>query len=102
MRAGSRTAASLALQAAVVKLAGMGKSYPAIARELGIAHGAARRLGRRGGVPRKWQPSPEHMAKLWSSRPVKDRTDPVARFWAKVRKSDGCWEWTGARQECGH
>lgn len=19
-----------------------------------------------------------------------------ARFWAKVRKSDGCWEWTGA------
>lgn len=23
------------------------------------------------------------------------RTDPVARFWTKVHKSDGCWEWLG-------
>jgi hypothetical protein len=22
-------------------------------------------------------------------------TDPTARFWAKVQKGDGCWEWTG-------
>jgi hypothetical protein len=23
------------------------------------------------------------------------------RFWARVRKSDGCWEWTGACFKCG-
>lgn len=23
--------------------------------------------------------------------------DPVKRFWERVRKSDGCWEWTGTR-----
>jgi hypothetical protein len=24
------------------------------------------------------------------------------RFWAKVRKSDGCWEWLGARMANGY
>lgn len=24
------------------------------------------------------------------------------RFWAKVRKSDGCWEWTGALNKTGY
>ena len=26
----------------------------------------------------------------------------AARFWAKVRKADGCWEWQGARQGRGY
>lgn len=25
------------------------------------------------------------------------KRDPVIRFWEKVRKSDGCWEWTAGR-----
>lgn len=25
-----------------------------------------------------------------------------ARFWAKVQKSDGCWEWTGALHQSGY
>jgi hypothetical protein len=25
------------------------------------------------------------------------RTDPKVRFWAKVDKTDGCWEWTGPK-----
>lgn len=25
----------------------------------------------------------------------KKRVDAIANFWTKVRKSDGCWEWTG-------
>jgi hypothetical protein len=24
------------------------------------------------------------------------------RFDAKVKKTDGCWEWTGARSDCGY
>jgi hypothetical protein len=24
------------------------------------------------------------------------------RFWSKVAKSDGCWEWTGCKQQYGH
>lgn len=24
------------------------------------------------------------------------------RFWARVRKSDGCWEWTGTLSPCGY
>lgn len=27
------------------------------------------------------------------------RIDPAARFWAKVRKTDGCWWWTGGTQK---
>lgn len=32
------------------------------------------------------------------------KVDPVVRFWAKVRKSDGegCWEWTAGKQASGH
>jgi len=26
----------------------------------------------------------------------------LARFWAKVEKSDGCWEWAGARMPWGY
>lgn len=29
-------------------------------------------------------------------------TPPEERFWKKVRKSDGCWEWTGGRHVDGH
>jgi hypothetical protein len=28
--------------------------------------------------------------------------DPVPRFWAKVRKTRGCWEWTGAKYPNGY
>jgi hypothetical protein len=24
------------------------------------------------------------------------------RFWSKVKKSDGCWEWIGAKDGCGY
>lgn len=27
---------------------------------------------------------------------------PMARFWAKVAKSDGCWEWTACRSTTGY
>lgn len=31
------------------------------------------------------------------------RPKPLAeRFWPKVRKSDGCWEWTAAKNACGY
>ena len=30
------------------------------------------------------------------------RKDPHARFWSKVRKTDGCWIWTGYRNERGY
>lgn len=26
----------------------------------------------------------------------------IVRFWAKVRKSDGCWEWIGGRSKRGY
>lgn len=25
-----------------------------------------------------------------------------SRFWAKVQKSDGCWEWTASFKQCGY
>ena len=27
---------------------------------------------------------------------------PTSRFWAKVRKSEGCWEWVAARDKKGY
>lgn len=27
---------------------------------------------------------------------------PEERFWSKVKKSDGCWEWQGARTKHGY
>jgi hypothetical protein len=30
------------------------------------------------------------------------REESLALFWAKVRRSDGCWEWTGARHKHGY
>jgi len=32
----------------------------------------------------------------WKTRPIEER------FWAKVQKSDGCWEWIGDRHEFGY
>ena len=32
----------------------------------------------------------------------RSRSDLAQRFWAKVRKSDGCWEWTAARFPFGY
>lgn len=29
-------------------------------------------------------------------------TDPLIRFWAKVRKTDGCWQWAGAVRSSGY
>lgn len=28
--------------------------------------------------------------------------DPEDRFWRRVKKSDGCWEWQGSRHPNGH
>jgi hypothetical protein len=30
------------------------------------------------------------------------RSDPVERFWRFVRKSEGCWEWIGAKHVFGY
>lgn len=36
-------------------------------------------------------------------RDRKNLTPPIiARFWAKVRKSSGCWNWTAATAHFGH
>lgn len=32
-----------------------------------------------------------------TARKPRRRADPVALFWARVEKSDGCWPWRGAR-----
>ncbi len=29
-------------------------------------------------------------------------TPPSARFWQKVQKGDGCWEWQGSRNKLGY
>lgn len=31
-----------------------------------------------------------------------ERKSPVERFWAKVQKSEGCWEWMGSRLPRGY
>lgn len=36
------------------------------------------------------------MPRIYTSRPAADR------FWEKVSKSDGCWEWTGAISQKGY
>lgn len=33
---------------------------------------------------------------------MKDRRTPAERFWAKVAKSDGCWQWMAARTPKGY
>ncbi len=33
---------------------------------------------------------------------IAPRKDPVTRFWSKVRKTDGCWIWTGYRNKRGY
>lgn len=33
---------------------------------------------------------------------VKITTEFQARFWSKVHRSEGCWEWTGAHSACGY
>ena len=35
------------------------------------------------------------------SRRARKPADP-ARFWAKVHKTDGCWEWQGSRYKTGY
>ena len=45
-------------------------------------------------APRVPPPPARHLARR--------RTDPVARFWSKVEKSDGCWLWLGAREREGY
>jgi len=32
----------------------------------------------------------------------RDKAPMQRRFWAKVKKSDGCWEWTASRHPSGH
>ena len=31
-----------------------------------------------------------------------DGEEVIARFWAKVHRTDGCWEWTGSRTQSGN
>jgi hypothetical protein len=33
---------------------------------------------------------------------VRPSEKDLARFWAKVEKSDGCWEWTSAKSRAGY
>lgn len=37
-----------------------------------------------------------------STRHTATRSPIAARFWAKVAKADGCWEWTGSRNARGY
>jgi hypothetical protein len=47
--------------------------------------------------------SAEYMARYRSDsfRP-KPKADPAARFWAKVQRGEGCWEWQGANNGKGY
>ncbi len=51
-------------------------------------------------------PEPRGVAKFCShacySDDLRQRQPAVARFWAKVRKSDGCWLWTGGAPDPGY
>jgi hypothetical protein len=40
--------------------------------------------------------------KYGSSDKIVRATAPEVRFWPKVAKSDGCWEWMGSRKETGY
>jgi hypothetical protein len=53
------------------------------------------------GQPIKYVP--EHMGRagLKARRQQGPRRHP-ARFWEKVRKTDGCWEWTAHRNQYGY
>ena len=54
------------------------------------------------------RPSPHHAERSRAGMAIDKRTATIlsasfqARFWAKVRKSEGCWEWTGCRRQSGH
>jgi hypothetical protein len=39
---------------------------------------------------------------LKSYREITLNETAVRRFWAKVQKSDGCWNWTGAKDQHGY
>lgn len=39
---------------------------------------------------------------MTASKPGRKLTDPVPRFWAKVRKMNGCWLWTASKYHAGH
>lgn len=45
-----------------------------------------------------------HYLRWWKATPKERRRTPTReeRFWAKVSKSPGCWEWQGARRPTGH
>ncbi|WP_084869471.1 HNH endonuclease [Prescottella equi] len=45
-----------------------------------------------------------HYLRWWKSTPgeMRPRPTPEERFWAKVQKGPGCWEWQGARRPSGH
>lgn len=43
------------------------------------------------------------MVRTWPPRiPPAITPDIVARFWAKVRKSDGCWDWIAGLDDKGY
>jgi hypothetical protein len=45
-----------------------------------------------------------HYLRWWRATPSNQRPTPTRqqRFWAKVDKGPGCWEWTGSRRPSGH
>ncbi len=57
------------------------------------------------GKPRSIKPSDVRPNGNYCSRKCKGadspKTSAISRFWAKVRKTDGCWLWTGTAQNHG-
>lgn len=53
-----------------------------------------RSIGQRGFV--------RHPASLAPAREIARARDPVERFWSKVQKGDGCWNWQGFVKENGY